>query len=276
MKMTIELTPEQAERLQEAVRNGQFAAFGEIHLGDRWELLEDHREGSLPRLSESHSAVSPNRANSLSLIGDKSDSEINDTGLLDPADEVLQEHLNRWRAGDRAAMEELLRVVIGRLAKLARRMLRSFPSIRGHTDADDVLQNSLMRLLRTLLQIKPTTTRDFFNLAAVHIRRELLDIARSTRGKGTVPLNAALPDPSNSTEPTTSDSLDVEQWVIFHQAVDRLPLEEREVLSLVFYHGWTQQRIAELFQVDERTIRRRWSAACARLKSMVGMNFLQN
>ena len=27
---------------------------------------------------------------------------------------------------------------------------------------------------------------------------------------------------------------------------------------LTFYHGWTQAEIAELFQVDERTIRRRW------------------
>jgi DNA-directed RNA polymerase specialized sigma24 family protein len=34
----------------------------------------------------------------------------------------------------------------------------------------------------------------------------------------------------------------------------------------VFYHGWTQVKIAELFGVDERTIRRRWATACDRLR----------
>jgi DNA-directed RNA polymerase specialized sigma24 family protein len=38
----------------------------------------------------------------------------------------------------------------------------------------------------------------------------------------------------------------------------------------VFYHGWTQAQIAELFEVDERTIRRRWQSACLRLNELVG------
>ena len=33
--------------------------------------------------------------------------------------------------------------------------------------------------------------------------------------------------------------------------------------------GWTQKQIAELFQVDERTIRRRWTAACDKLRQRV-------
>src|ERR1700677_4641357 len=96
---------------------------------------------------------------------------------------VLQDCLDRWRAGERAAADDLLRIVIVRLEKLARRMLRTFPNVRVLADTDNVLQNSLLRLLRTLQRLKPATTRDFFNLAAVHIRRELLDLARSARGK---------------------------------------------------------------------------------------------
>jgi RNA polymerase sigma-70 factor (ECF subfamily) len=63
---------------------------------------------------------------------------------------------------------------------------------------------------------------------------------------------------------------DFDLWARFHEAVDELPEEEREVVGLVFYHGWTQARIADLFDVDERTIRRRWSAACRRLRELVG------
>jgi len=49
---------------------------------------------------------------------------------------------------------------------------------------------------------------------------------------------------------------------VFHEAVDHLPAEEREVLALRFYHGWTQGQIAELLGVTERTVRRSWNRAC--------------
>ena len=185
----------------------------------------------------------------------------------------LQKYIDRWRSGDRAAADELLRATGSRLEKLARRMTRSFPNVRGQADTGDVLQNSLIRLLRTLLTLRPSTTRDFFNLAAVHIRRELLDLARRCKGKGWVTLDIPGEDRpvGPHAEPQTSAvAEDFELWVRFHEAVDALPVEEREVVGLVFYHGWTQVRIAELFNVDERTIRRRWSNACERLRGLVG------
>lgn len=191
----------------------------------------------------------------------------------------LQNYLDRWQAGDTAAADELLRATIARLEKLARRMARTFPNLRSHADTGDVLQNSVIRLLRTLRRLRPRTTRDYFNLAAVHIRRELIDLARRTKGKGCVPLGG--PGDSSSSdhhappaEPEADSRGDFDLWVRFHEAVDELPAEEREVVGLVFYHGWTQVRIAELFGVDERTIRRRWSSACQRLREIVGGDLL--
>jgi RNA polymerase sigma factor (sigma-70 family) len=192
-----------------------------------------------------------------------------------PFDSVnLQRYLDRWRSGDRAAADELLRATGDRLQKLARRMTRAFPNVRGQVDTGDVLQNSLIRLLRTLLTLRPSTTRDFFNLAAVHIRRELIDLARRCKGKGwvrlDVPGDSDHPNGPHVAAQTAPVTEDFELWVRFHEAVDELPLEEREVVGLVFYHGWTQVRIAQLFNVDERTIRRRWSSACERLRELVG------
>jgi RNA polymerase sigma-70 factor (ECF subfamily) len=151
-------------------------------------------------------------------------------------------------------------------------MLRSFPNVRTFVDTDDVLQNSLLRLLQTLRNLRPATPRDFFNLAAVHIRRELLDLARRARLRDTLPLPDATADasPEEPAAPVT----DEETWVRFHEAVDQLPIEEREVVGLVFYHGWTQAQIGELFQVNERTIRRRWASACHRLRELVGIDVL--
>jgi RNA polymerase sigma-70 factor (ECF subfamily) len=186
---------------------------------------------------------------------------------------VLQTCLDRMRAGEPSAANDLLRAVHVRLQKLAARMIRGFPNVRGVADSDDVLQSSLIRLLRTLENLRPRTPRDFFNLAAVHIRRVLIDLARRTKGKETIPLNLAgssgLPRPHEPAAPDSSDT-DSDRWVRFHEAVDQLPSEEREVVGLVFYHGWTQGQIAELFQVDERTIRRRWSSACRKIRQAAG------
>lgn len=185
----------------------------------------------------------------------------------------LQKCLDRWQSGDRAAADELLKATGKRLERLARRMTRSFPNVRGQADTGDVLQNSLIRLLRTLQTLRPKTTRDFFNLAAVHIRRELIDLARRCKTRNRVTFVRG-PDDTDDDRPAESRPVavadDFDLWVRFHEAVDQLPVEEREVVGLVFYHGWTQVRIAALFGVDERTIRRRWSNACARLRELVG------
>jgi RNA polymerase sigma factor (sigma-70 family) len=44
-----------------------------------------------------------------------------------------------------------------------------------------------------------------------------------------------------------------------------LPADEREVVGLVFYHGWTHAQVAALLVVSKRTVRRHWRRALARL-----------
>ena len=182
----------------------------------------------------------------------------------------LNDCLERWSKGEREAANELLRATGARLERLARRMLRSFPNVRSQADTGDVLQNSLVRLLRSLRTMRPATTRDYFNFAAVHIRRELLDLARQSKRRG-APDVFGVPGVSDSRpEPVVETPADFEFWVRFHEAVDKLPNEEREVVGLVFYHGLKQKQIAELFGVNERTIRRRWYRACTNLRTLMG------
>jgi DNA-directed RNA polymerase specialized sigma24 family protein len=38
----------------------------------------------------------------------------------------------------------------------------------------------------------------------------------------------------------------------------RLPAQLHEVFSYTFYHGWTQNQIAELLGISERQVRRLW------------------
>jgi RNA polymerase sigma factor (sigma-70 family) len=192
---------------------------------------------------------------------------------LDSIDTIrVQNLVERWQAGDSAAADELVRAVGQRLERMTRKMLRGFPAVRACTETADVLQVSLIRLLNTLRRMQPESKRHFFNLAAVHVRRELLDLARRFRGTAFVrvaPPDAEFDGDVNAAEARAQDS-DLDLWCRFHEAVDELPPEEREVVSLVFYHGCTQAQIAELFQVDERTVRRRWRSACLNLRRLVG------
>jgi RNA polymerase sigma factor (sigma-70 family) len=181
----------------------------------------------------------------------------------------------RMNAGDRLASEELLRATSVRLERLARRMLRDFPNVRRWNDTSDVFQEAVVRLLRSLRQLDPppATVRDFLGLAATHIRRVLLDLARQSgtlKRRGEVPLqdnsSAAGEDPRTGSE----EMEQMDCWRRFHEAVEKLPMEEREVIGLRFYHGWSEQEIAELFGVTERTVRRRWTAGCARVVEVLG------
>lgn len=175
----------------------------------------------------------------------------------------LQQWIQRMRAGDREAREELLRSLVDRLERLAKKMLRGFAAVHSKVETADVLQNALMRLLRALEVVEPESMRAFFGLAAAQIRRELLDLARHFKATRTesLPESACDKVPEFSNQPAE----ELDHWCAFHEEVERLPAEEREVVGLTFYHGWAQAEVAELFQVSERTIRRWWLSAQMKL-----------
>jgi RNA polymerase sigma-70 factor (ECF subfamily) len=177
----------------------------------------------------------------------------------------LHDLVARHRAGDRAALDGLVRRTADRLARVARKMLRGFPAVRAREETGDVLQSALLRLTRALRQVTPASVRDYYRLAAEQIRRELLDLARRYRRRPAGQLGDA--DPA---EPASASPDDLGRWAALHEAVERLPTDEREVFCLTFYHGWTQPQIAELLQMSDRQVRRVWAAACLRLNQAVG------
>jgi RNA polymerase sigma-70 factor (ECF subfamily) len=181
--------------------------------------------------------------------------------------------LGRLQAGDRAAADELLRAVGARLERLARRMLKGFPNVRRWADTGDVLQNATLRLLHSLRSVRPESARAFLGLAALHIRRELLDLARHYDGPQGLGAHHASPRPDELERVVADDGEDsgeLGRWRAFHEAVERLPVAEREVVGLVFYHGWTQAQVAALLEVSARSVRRWWRSACQRLAEELG------
>lgn len=193
---------------------------------------------------------------------------------------TMQRLVDRIQAGDDAAREEICRRVGERLQRLASKMLKSFPGVQRFEQTDDVLQNSLMRLLKALQAVRPDNTRAFFGLATEQLRRQLLDLNRHYQGAGGHGRNLVeMPAKSDDTAVLRLNPVDaatspsqaaaLERWQALHEAVEKLPAEEREVFGLVFYQGWTQKQIAELLAVNERTVRRYWQSVCLRLNEML-------
>src|SRR5271155_5234791 len=90
--------------------------------------------------------------------------------------------LDRLRAGDSSARDRLIELAQGRFVALARAMLRRYPQVRRWEQTDDLLQAALMRLHRSLAEVRPEGVKHFDSLAAVQIRRELIDLARHYQG----------------------------------------------------------------------------------------------
>ncbi|MFO0849870.1 MAG: sigma-70 family RNA polymerase sigma factor [Gemmataceae bacterium] len=180
----------------------------------------------------------------------------------------LHDWLAAMRAGDPAACDALLRGVGGRLESLARGMLARDPRVGRWVEAEDLLQNALLRLLRSLESVRPGSMREFYGLAAAQMRRELIDLARGLYGPHGPGANLAPDPPADVTAAGESSSV-MDDLTTLHEQIERLPAEEREVVGLIHYHGWPQAQVAQLFGVTVRTVQRRWESATAKLKALL-------
>jgi RNA polymerase sigma factor (sigma-70 family) len=197
--------------------------------------------------------------------------------MAEAADQTaqIQTWLDRMQAGDPAARDELLGYTCDRLRLLARKMLKGFGRVKRWEETDDVCQNAMLRLWTALEQVRPRSVQDFFGLAALQIRRELIDLARQYYGPQGAGAHHASHDPEDNSASTPAEACEPSDttyepsrlavWSEFHRQVDALPAEEREVFDLVWYQGLTQPRAATLLGVSEPTLKRRWWSARRRL-----------
>lgn len=183
----------------------------------------------------------------------------------------LQKWLEAMRAGDKSAREHLISHFCHQLQRHAQKMLRGYPALRRWVETDDVFQNSMMRLLRALEEVQPASPAHFLSLAALQIRRELVDLVRhyfGPQGRGTHHSSGVRERPNDSEsqllfEPAceSDDPSRLAAWAEFHEHTNHLPEEERQVFDLLWYQEMTQPEAAAVLGISERTLKRRWQSA---------------
>lgn len=133
-------------------------------------------------------------------------------------------------------------------------------------EVDEVLGAVTERLLKALRAIQPRTVRGFFALANQHIRWELNDLAlRLDEQAPPVEVREdAVPAPASSGSGLSPHARRI------LAAIDALPEDEREVLSLVRIQGLTHAEAAKVLGVAAKTVQRRLNRAVLLLTAELG------
>lgn len=181
---------------------------------------------------------------------------------------AIQSALDRLRLkpDDPAARKELINQSYNRLAAVARRLLG--PAYRERPeDTSGLLAEAYLRLESALAAVRPESVRQYLGLAALQMRRALIDLIRKERGRDggretPVALDAGTDGGNNVPSPSGVDA----DWRLeLMDAVGRLDEAEREAVDLLFFHGLTQVEAAAVLGIDESTVKRRWARARVRL-----------
>jgi RNA polymerase sigma factor (sigma-70 family) len=188
--------------------------------------------------------------------------------------------IHRVLAEDAGAFDDLVVAATERLRRLSHAMLSHYPQVKRWEDTEDVLQLVLWRLHRSLTEVRPTTSREFFGLAATQIRRSMIDLLRHHHGplgNGAHHLSRGGGQAADDSGGLLAEAIDdsshpasLQDWSAFHEAVDRLPDEEREVFALTWYQGLTRVDIAMLLNISEKTVIRRINRARLMLQKELG------
>ena len=172
---------------------------------------------------------------------------------------VVQRYLDALAADTPAdpVIRDLLDRAVRRLGLLAATLLhRSYPRLTRpplNLQSDELLGAVVERLLKALREARPGSVRQFFALAARHMRWELADLARRLDEQPSVAelREDLVPAPESSASglsPTARRIL---------AAIDALPEEEREVVCLVRVQGLTHAEAADLLGLSAKTVQRR-------------------
>ena len=163
--------------------------------------------------------------------------------------------------GYRLSVEDLLRCESS-FRRLASRMLDRFPLVRRWEETDDIVQDATLRLLRALRSTEPESELHAKRIAALQIRRQLLDLARNYARPGSAAANhqTGFEDPDRlAVDCQAPPSL--WEWSELHRCVADLPPAPRATFELIWYGDYSQNEAAAALGLSVRQVQRHWRTA---------------
>ncbi len=163
---------------------------------------------------------------------------------------------------DSLKSEELLPLVYDELRRLA--ASRMMGGMRAMTLQPTALVHEAWIRLGGKIDRSWESREHFFNAAALTMRRILMDRARQ---KATVKHGGA--NAENWISPLDAQDMSAdERLLLIEESLKRFELEnphDTRIVMLKFFAGLTNDEVAETLGVNEKTVRRKWNFAKARL-----------
>ena len=174
--------------------------------------------------------------------------------------------LTEWRAGNRAALDQLFPLVYEDLRQRAHRSLRAERD--GHTLTTTALVHETYLRLLDVERVRWQDRAHFLALAAMAMRRVLVDYARKHRALKRTPPNgdSAARVPTTLDEPASVAAGRAEEMLALDDALGRLAqLNDRlaRTVEMRFFGGMTVEEIAEALSLAPSTVKLDWQKARA-------------
>ena len=134
-------------------------------------------------------------------------------------------------------------------------------------DAEDVVQEALLRALRGLAQSRGDNPRAW---VLTIVRNTAYTWLRRHRPQEIQPMPDELPAPADAATLPDAGLIGAERKLALQRALAKLPLAFREILVLREVEGLSYQAIAEVAQVPIGTVMSRLSRARDQLAELVG------
>jgi RNA polymerase sigma-70 factor (ECF subfamily) len=185
---------------------------------------------------------------------------------------VVQRYLGEL--GGEAPAEPAVRILLGRAVPRLQRFCATllhhdYPRLTHpplNLQTEELLSAVVERLIKALREARPRTVREFFALAAQHMRWELKDLARRLDNQ---PAAVELREDQVPAPASTDSGLSPDGRRMI-EAIDNLPNDEREAFDLVRIQGLTYAEAAELLGVATKTVQRRLDRGLRLLTERIG------
>ncbi len=170
----------------------------------------------------------------------------------------VTELLLSWRAGDEAALAQLVPLVFDELRRLARRHMRSEKS--GHLLQTTALVNEAYVRMIDLSRVRWQDRAHFFAMASKLMRRILVDFARAGAAKkrGGDQLIVPLEGHAIVGEAPDTDLVALDDAL---NALAKIDERKSRVVEMRFFGGLSVEETAESLGVSPETVARDWRMA---------------
>ncbi|MGY8767758.1 MAG: RNA polymerase sigma factor [Pirellulales bacterium] len=159
---------------------------------------------------------------------------------------------------------QIIALSITRLQRLTHSILINYPNLQEWDETPVIFQAAVIKLYRNLKKVKAKSAREMFEVSSHELRNTLIELVKDSFGPQDAieNLNNPRTQHGHGDEPVSLD-----EWIAFHEEIEKLPSEEKEVFSLIWYAAAKHEEAATLIGEPEETVYRRFYLARLRLAS---------